>query len=68
MVIYDIRAFDNEKVEVRVKGSDKEEFTYSFNENKVVIDNDSYEFTLSEDKNNLIIKGKESFNLIRTGR
>jgi hypothetical protein len=56
------------KVEVRVKGSDKEEFTYSFNENKVVIDNDSYDFTLSEDKNNLVIKGKESFNLIRTGR
>lgn len=55
------------KVEVKVKGAGEEKYTYSFSDNKVVIDNEPLEFTLSEDKNNLVLKGKETINLIRRG-
>jgi hypothetical protein len=55
------------KVELKVKGADEEKYIYSFNDNKVIIDNEPLEFTLSEDKNNLILKGKETINLVRRG-
>jgi len=55
------------EVEIDLKGAGEEEYTYSFNDNKIVIDNEPLEFTLSEDKNNLILKGKETLNLIRRG-
>jgi hypothetical protein len=34
---------------------------------KIVIDGESFEYSLSEDKNNLVLKGKETLNLTRSG-
>lgn len=53
------------EVEIDAKGADQEEYTYSFSDNKIIVDNKPLEFTISEDKNNLILKGKETINLIR---
>ncbi len=62
-----LRFTKKNEVKLKVKKSGERKFTYSFNDKKVVIGIDSCEFTLSEDKNNLIIKGKESLNLNRRG-
>lgn len=62
--------FDKQnKVSFKTTGEDgedtEEEYTYSFNGNKVIIDNEPIEYTLSADKNNLTLKGKEILNLVR---
>ena len=56
------------KVEVNANGADEERYSYSFKNNKVIIDDEQFEYSLSEDKNKLTLKGKETINLIRSGR
>lgn len=59
------RFLKNGELIVKEKGEESIQMTYGFNNTKIIIDNQPYKFEISEDKTELILKGKENLKLTR---